>query len=56
MNWTEILARGGVPDSPGYRATFDLMAIKRQEQQDAQAAETKEKLQFKPRANKKPRH
>jgi hypothetical protein len=32
------------------------MVIRRQEQEQAQAAETKEKLQFKPRANKKPRH
>ena len=25
MNWTVILARAGIPESPGYRETFDRM-------------------------------
>lgn len=28
MNWTEILRKAGVPESPGYRETVDAMAAK----------------------------
>ena len=28
MNWTEILRKAGVPESPGYRETVDAIAAK----------------------------
>jgi hypothetical protein len=38
MNWTEILARGGVPDAPGYQ---ELLARIREEKEGAPLPEKK---------------
>ena len=55
LNWTEILAKGGVPEAPGYQ---ELVALIREEREAALrdgVATVQHSTKRKRRAKKKPR-